>query len=49
MSGTRDFYRRTWEDGAPEHRALWAAKRMLHEAGHPLRDWAAWVLSGSSD
>ena len=29
--------------------ALWQAKMALRAEGHPLRDWAAWVLTGDPD
>jgi hypothetical protein len=29
--------------------ALWKAKCDLRAEGHPVRDWAAWVLSGEPD
>jgi CHAT domain-containing protein len=44
-----DFYRGLWHDGLGAADALWRAKSRLREAGHPLRDWGGWVLTGSSD
>ena len=44
-----DFYRRLWIERKPNSQALWEAKMKLREAGHPVRDWAAWVVTGRSD
>ena len=33
----------------PKADALWKAKCDLRAEGHPVRDWAAWVLSGDPD
>lgn len=51
-----DFYRRVWFERKSKGQALWEAKtRLRHakdETGKPkytTRDWAAWVLTGSSD
>jgi len=41
-----EFYRRMWVEKQPAAEALWGAKRVLREDGAPLRDWAAWVLTG---
>jgi CHAT domain-containing protein/tetratricopeptide (TPR) repeat protein len=48
-----DFYRRLWVEKKPKGQALWEAKMAMREAAterglpeHPLRDWAAWVLTG---
>ena len=40
------FYAYLWVDGMPKADALWKAKCDLRAEGHPVRDWAAWVLSG---
>ena len=40
------FYKYLWEDGMPKADALWKAKCDLRNAGHPVSDWAAWVMSG---
>lgn len=40
------FYSGLWKDGLGKAEALWHAKRALQAEGHPLRDWAGWVLSG---
>ena len=41
-----EFYRRMWVEKQPAAEALWGAKMVLREDGAPLRDWAAWVLTG---
>ncbi len=43
------FYTYLWEDGLPKAEALWQAKRALREEGAPVRDWAAWVLTGDPE
>jgi CHAT domain-containing protein len=43
------FYTKLWKEGLGKHDALWSAKMALRAEGHPLRDWAAWVLSGAPD
>ncbi len=40
------LYTYLWVEELPKGEALWRAKCDLREAGHPTRDWAAWVLSG---
>ncbi len=40
------FYTYLWIEKLPKAEALWRAKTDLRSAGHPVRDWAAWVLSG---
>ena len=42
------FYRGMWSEKKSKSRALWDAKMALRASGHPLRDWAGWVLSGDS-
>ncbi len=41
-----DFYRRLWVEKQPVAAALWDAKRAARAKGWPVRDWAAWVLTG---
>ena len=41
------FYRALWREAATPHEALRVARGELRRAGHPLRDWAAWVLTGA--
>jgi len=43
------FYTLLWQEKMPKARALWKAKQALRNDGYPLRDWAAWVLSGDPD
>ena len=43
------FYTYLWMDEMPKAKALWKAKKALRDEGHPVRDWAAWVLSGDPD
>ncbi len=43
------FYAGLWKDGLGKADALWQAKMALRDEGHPLRDWAGWVLSGDPD
>jgi len=43
------FYAGLWVDDLPKHEALWQAKLALREAGHPVRDWAGWVMTGDAD
>lgn len=40
------FYTYLWSGEMGKADALWKAKCDLREEGHPVRDWAAWVLSG---
>ncbi len=40
------FYTYLWIDKLPKAEALWRAKTDLRSAGHPVRDWAGWVLTG---
>jgi CHAT domain-containing protein len=43
------FYTYLWIEKLPKAAALWRAKSALRKAGHPVRDWAGWVLSGDPD
>ncbi len=43
------FYAGLWIEGKPVSEALWGAKSALRAEGHPVRDWAGWVLSGDPD
>ena len=43
------FYTKLWKDGLGKADALWRAKMALRGEGHPLRDWAGWVLTGDPD
>ncbi len=43
------FYTYLWVEKLPKADALWRAKTDLRAAGHPLRHWAGWVLSGDPD
>ncbi|MEZ5976982.1 MAG: CHAT domain-containing tetratricopeptide repeat protein [Planctomycetota bacterium] len=43
------FYTKLWKDGLGKADALWQAKMVLKGEGHPLRDWAGWVLTGAPD
>ena len=43
------FYPALWQKGLGPAEALWQAKMVLYDAGHPVRDWAAWVLTGQPD
>lgn len=43
------FYTGLWVDGLDVSDALWNAKMMLRAEGHPVRDWAGWVLTGGPD
>ncbi len=43
------FYTKLWEEELPKADALWQAKRALRDEGAPVRDWAAWVLTGDPD
>ncbi len=40
------FYTYLWIEKLPKAEALWRAKTDLRSAGHPVRDWAGWVLTG---
>jgi CHAT domain-containing protein len=40
------FYTYLWQEHLPKADALWRAKLDLRKAGHPVRNWAGWVLSG---
>jgi CHAT domain-containing protein len=42
------FYRSLWAERLPVADALWRAKASMRDAGRPVRDWAAWVLSGDA-
>lgn len=41
------FYTELWIEGRSKAEALWRAKTTLRNEGHPLRDWAGWVLTGA--
>ena len=43
------FYTKLWKEKLRKADALWQAKMALRAEGHPLRDWAGWVLSGDPD
>ena len=43
------FYTKLWEEKAPKARALWEAKHALRGEGAPVRDWAAWGLTGDPE
>ena len=43
------FYTKLWKDKLGKADALWEAKMALREEGHPVRDWAGWVLTGDPD
>ncbi|MEZ5980645.1 MAG: CHAT domain-containing protein, partial [Planctomycetota bacterium] len=43
------FYAKLWMDGLGKADALWQAKMALRSEGYPIRDWAAWVLTGAPD
>ena len=43
------FYTKLWVEKEPKARALWEAKMALRAEGAPVRDWAAWVLSGNPE
>ncbi len=40
------FYTKLWKDKLGKADALWQAKMALRAEGHPVRDWAGWVLTG---
>jgi len=42
------FYTCLWVEKLSVAEALWKAKTDLREAGHTVRDWAGWVLSGKA-
>ncbi len=44
-----EFDRRLWSERRPALEALREAQASLRARGAPLRDWAAWVLSGDPD
>lgn len=44
-----ESYTGLWEGGKSKARALWDAKNVLRAEGAPVRDWAAWVLTGEGD
>ncbi len=44
-----DFYRRLWLEKKPKWQALWEAKMELRNKRRPVREWAAWVLTGAPD
>lgn len=43
------FYRALWLEGHGPAEALRQAQAALRSAGRPVRDWAAWVLTGAAD
>ncbi len=43
------FYAKLWVDGLGKAEALWQSKMVLRSDGYPVRDWAAWVLTGEPD
>jgi len=43
------FYEGIWSKGLGMSEALWEAKRMMREQGHPVSAWAGWVLTGDTD
>jgi CHAT domain-containing protein/tetratricopeptide (TPR) repeat protein len=43
------FYRNLWIEKLPKAESLWKAKEALRAERAPLRDWAAWVLSGDPE
>lgn len=43
------FYTKLWQERLGQAEALWQAKRTLRLEGRPVRDWAAWVLSGEPE
>ncbi|MBL8862357.1 MAG: CHAT domain-containing protein [Planctomycetes bacterium] len=43
------FYAQLWGEQLGKAEALWQAKQSLRAEGFPLRDWAAWVLSGAPE
>ena len=43
------FYTGIWKQKLGKAEALWQAKQALRNDGAPLRDWAAWVLTGDPD
>jgi CHAT domain-containing protein len=52
-AATREFFERfytaLWQQNLPKSEALWRTKMQLRVEGHPVRDWAAWVLTGDPD
>ncbi|MEZ5980591.1 MAG: CHAT domain-containing tetratricopeptide repeat protein, partial [Planctomycetota bacterium] len=43
------FYTKLWKEHLGKADALWAAKMALRAEGHPVRDWAGWVLTGAPE
>ncbi|MEZ5979793.1 MAG: CHAT domain-containing protein [Planctomycetota bacterium] len=43
------FYTKLWKEHLGKADALWAAKMALRDEGHPVRDWAGWVLTGAAE
>jgi CHAT domain-containing protein len=43
------FYTGLWSEGLGKAEALWRAKCALRAEDRPVRDWAAWVLTGDPD
>jgi CHAT domain-containing protein len=43
------FYTKLWKEHLGKADALWQAKMALRAEGHPLRDWAGWILSGDPE
>lgn len=42
------FYTKLWKEGLDAHSALWESKMKLRNDGHPIRDWAGWILTGGA-
>jgi CHAT domain-containing protein/tetratricopeptide (TPR) repeat protein len=43
------FYTKLWKEKLGKADALWQAKMALRSEGHPVRDWAGWVLTGDPE
>jgi CHAT domain-containing protein len=43
------FYTKLWKEKLGKADALWQAKMVLRSEGHPVRDWAGWVLTGDPE
>jgi CHAT domain-containing protein/tetratricopeptide (TPR) repeat protein len=43
------FYTKLWKEKLGKADALWHAKTALRSEGHPVRDWAGWVLTGDPE
>jgi len=52
-AATRDLmellYTNLWVKEMPKAEALWSAKTTLRRAGHPIRNWAGWALTGDPE